>query len=93
MPSKKKPSIPKPPVSGPHAAVEPSLHQQEAGVSKVTQAFGDVIPMPHGLPNKVVKASIAALNQALADTITLRDMYKKHHITVKWSVRRSISCT
>jgi len=35
--------------------------------------------MPHGLPEGVVKTSIAALNQALADTITLRDMYKKHH--------------
>ncbi len=35
--------------------------------------------MSHGLPDGVVKTSIAALNQALADTITLRDMYKKHH--------------
>ena len=35
--------------------------------------------MPHGLPEKVAAQSVAMLNQALADTITLRDMYKKHH--------------
>ena len=35
--------------------------------------------MPHGMPGDVVKKSVASLNQALADTITLRDMYKKHH--------------
>jgi len=37
------------------------------------------VPMPHGLDAKVAKVSIDALNQVLADTITLRDMYKKHH--------------
>ncbi len=47
--------------------------------SQETQAFGEVIPMPHGLAEKVVKASCASLNQVLADSITLRDMYKKHH--------------
>ena len=35
--------------------------------------------MPHGLDAKIVKPSVDALNQVLADTITLRDMYKKHH--------------
>ena len=35
--------------------------------------------MPHALETKVAKTSVAALNQVLADTITLRDMYKKHH--------------
>jgi starvation-inducible DNA-binding protein len=58
------------------AAVEPTLHQQ---TSRQTQRFGEVIPMPHGLPAKVAKTSIDALNQVLADSITIRDMYKKHH--------------
>ena len=35
--------------------------------------------MPHGLGEKAAKQSVDLLNQALADSITLRDMYKKHH--------------
>ena len=62
-----------------HAAIEPSLHQQQGTDSKETQRYGDIVPMPHGMPEKVVKESVAALNQVLADSITLRDMYKKHH--------------
>jgi starvation-inducible DNA-binding protein len=63
------------------AAAQPSLHQQAKGSSpaQVTQDYAVVIPMPHGLPSKAVTASITALNQVLADTMTLRDMYKKHH--------------
>ena len=61
------------------SAVKPSLHQQDGAKSHETQRFGDVVPMPHGMAANVAKASIAALNQVLADTITLRDMYKKHH--------------
>jgi starvation-inducible DNA-binding protein len=60
-----------------HSAVAPSLHQQ-AG-SHETQRFGEIVPMPHGLSAKVAKQSVALLNQTLADSITLRDMYKKHH--------------
>lgn len=66
-------------VDASHAAVEPTLHQQTGSGSRETQAFGEIVPMPHGLQAKVVKASVQALNQVLADTITLRDMYKKHH--------------
>jgi starvation-inducible DNA-binding protein len=61
------------------AAVQPNLHQQKTSGGKETQKYGEVIPMPHALSAKVASASVAALNQALADTITLRDMYKKHH--------------
>lgn len=57
----------------------PTLKKQPKGAGQETQRYGDVIKMPHGLEESVVKASIAALNQTLADTITLRDMYKKHH--------------
>jgi starvation-inducible DNA-binding protein len=44
-----------------------------------TQPFGHLIRMPIALPESVCKESIDNLNQLLADTITLRDMYKKHH--------------
>ena len=43
------------------------------------QAFGSITRIPIGLSEKVCKASVAALNQVLADTMTLRDLYKKHH--------------
>ena len=62
-----------------HSAVELSLHQQKASGARETQQYGEIIPMPHGLPVKAAQASVASLNQILADTITLRDMYKKHH--------------
>jgi starvation-inducible DNA-binding protein len=47
--------------------------------AKETQAFGTVVRMPVGLSDTVRQASVDQLNQILADTITLRDMYKKHH--------------
>ncbi|CAN5376128.1 DNA starvation/stationary phase protection protein [soil metagenome] len=62
-----------------HAAIVPSLHQQQGSAGRETQPFGEVIPMPHGLPASAAKGSVASLNQVLADSITLRDMYKKHH--------------
>ncbi len=60
-------------------AVEPSLHQQNDRGGRETQAYGDIVPMPHGLKPGVAQRSVSSLNQVLADTITLRDMYKKHH--------------
>src|ERR1700712_4485564 len=72
-------SSPKPKLDAAHAAVQPTLHQQDGNGSRETQAFGQIVPMPHGLDAKVVKPSVDALNQVLADTITRRDMYKKHH--------------
>lgn len=44
-----------------------------------TQPFRHLIRMPIALPESVCKESIENLNQLLADTMTLRDMYKKHH--------------
>ena len=58
-----------------HSAVQPSLHQS----ARETQAYGQIMPMPHGLETKAAKQSVDSLNQVLADSITLRDMYKKHH--------------
>jgi len=61
------------------AATKPLLHQQSKGGAQETQRYGEIVAMPHGMPGEVVKQSVAALNQVLADSITLRDMYKKHH--------------
>lgn len=55
--------------------VKPNLAQ----ASHETQKYGEIIKMPNGLSEDVCKKSVALLNQCLADTITLRDMYKKHH--------------
>src|SRR3954452_17957627 len=43
------------------------------------QEFGRTIHLPIALGEKVRAGSIEILNQLLADTMTLRDMYKKHH--------------
>lgn len=43
------------------------------------QEFGTIARLPIGLDEEVCRASVEALNQTLADTMTLRDMYKKHH--------------
>ena len=51
----------------------------------VTQKFGTVRAMPLGLEEKAREASAQALNQILADTITLTHLYKKHHWQVSGS--------
>ena len=43
------------------------------------QPFGTITRLPIGLSEKVCKASVTALNQVLVDTMSLRDLYKKHH--------------
>jgi starvation-inducible DNA-binding protein len=43
------------------------------------QAFGSITRLPIGLDEKVCAASVTGLNQVLADTMALRDLYKKHH--------------
>jgi starvation-inducible DNA-binding protein len=43
------------------------------------QPFGSIAKLPIALGEDVCKASVDNLNQLIADTITLRDMYKKHH--------------
>lgn len=43
------------------------------------QAFGTVVSMPLALAADTRRVSVTNLNQLLADTITLRDLYKKHH--------------
>src|SRR5215510_3172099 len=53
----------------------PNIGQKSAE----TQAFGTIAKLPNGLSEKVCQASVERLNQILADTMTLRDLYKKHH--------------
>jgi starvation-inducible DNA-binding protein len=43
------------------------------------QPFGTLRSLPLGLAENARAASVAALNQMLADTMTIRDLYKKHH--------------
>lgn len=43
------------------------------------QKFGTVVHRPISLDQKVRGVNADRLNQILADTMTLRDMYKKHH--------------
>jgi starvation-inducible DNA-binding protein len=43
------------------------------------QPFGHLIRMPIALAESACKESVEHLNQLLADTMTLRDLYKKHH--------------
>src|SRR5437016_9235423 len=43
------------------------------------QAFGTIARLPNGLDEEVCRANAEGLNQILADTLTIRDQYKKHH--------------
>src|ERR1700730_743354 len=54
---------------------KPVLHQQ----AREIQPFGKIARLPIALDEVVCAKSIENLNQILADTMTLRDMYKKHH--------------
>jgi starvation-inducible DNA-binding protein len=47
--------------------------------SPEVQAFGTIRPLPQGLDTDRLAPIADDLNQLLADTMTLRDMYKKHH--------------
>ena len=53
----------------------PILHQH----AKEIQPFGTIYKLPIALEGSACAASVELLNQVLADTMTLRDMYKKHH--------------
>jgi len=43
------------------------------------QPYGTLKNLPLGLKDNARAASVASLNQVLADTMTIRDLYKKHH--------------
>src|SRR6202790_3127038 len=54
---------------------KPIQHQRGAEI----QPYGKIAKLPIALDEKVCAESAENLNQLLADTMTLRDMYKKHH--------------
>ncbi len=58
-----------------NSASEPIVNQRAPEIQK----FGTINRMPIGLSEKTARQSVDALNQVLADTMTLRDLYKKHH--------------
>src|SRR5437667_658487 len=53
----------------------PLTHQQAHEI----QPFGHLVRMPIALSEETYRESVESLNQLLADTMTLRDLYKKHH--------------
>ena len=53
----------------------PLAHQRADEI----QPYGHLVRMPIALSENVCQESVENLNQLLADTITLRDLYKKHH--------------
>ena len=54
---------------------QPDLHQQAIEI----QPFNKITKLPIALDEAVCVSSVQALNQVLADTMVLRDLYKKHH--------------
>jgi starvation-inducible DNA-binding protein len=54
---------------------KPILHQH----AREVQPYGKIAKLPIALDETACESSITNLNQLLADTMTLRDMYKKHH--------------
>jgi starvation-inducible DNA-binding protein len=57
------------------ARATPVVHQQAHEI----QPYGHLVRMPIALSETACKESVENLNQILADAITLRDLYKKHH--------------
>jgi starvation-inducible DNA-binding protein len=53
----------------------PVLHEH----AKEIQPYNKIAKLPIALDEMACESSVANLNQILADTMTLRDMYKKHH--------------
>jgi starvation-inducible DNA-binding protein len=43
------------------------------------QPYGHLVKLPIALSEEACRESVANLNQLLADTVTIRDLYKKHH--------------
>jgi starvation-inducible DNA-binding protein len=61
--------------AGAHPSPKPHTGQRAPEL----QEYGTIARLPIGLGESVCIESIEALNQTLADTITIRDLYKKAH--------------
>jgi starvation-inducible DNA-binding protein len=59
----------------PFGMARPHFHQHAHEI----QPYGTVLRYPLALDENARAETIAILNQVLVDTITLRDLYKKHH--------------
>jgi starvation-inducible DNA-binding protein len=72
-----------------HSKLTPANGQNQSRAAKAAptintapkeiQPFGTLIQLPHALESKTCAQSVSRLNTILADTMTLRDLYKKHH--------------
>src|SRR6266436_327916 len=72
-----------------HDKRDATYNQLEAGTKQARpiqhqhapeiQPYGKIAKLPIALDEKICASSAENLNQLLADTMTLRDMYKKHH--------------
>lgn len=62
-------------VAADQTAVAPNMNQP----AQETQKLGEIVRMPNGLSEDACRRSVELLNQVLVDTMTLRDLYKKHH--------------
>ncbi len=66
----------------PHKTIVRAIEAQphlDLDKGQETQPWGTLTDLPIALDEQVRVQSVQALNQLLADTISLRDMYKKHH--------------
>jgi starvation-inducible DNA-binding protein len=64
----------------PNAAPANDVAQPQYKVDyREIQPYGTLKNLPIALDDNARAQSVATLNQILADTMTLRDMYKKHH--------------
>jgi len=57
--------------------VSPAPHLRQR--AQEMQKFGELTQYPLGLSHEARTYSVGVLNQALADSMVLRDLYKKHH--------------
>ncbi len=56
-------------------AAQPITNQR----GHILQEYDTVVRLPIGMQEETCLKSVKALNEVLADTMTIRDMYKKHH--------------
>ncbi len=56
-------------------SAEPIMNQR----GQILQEYDTVIRLPIGMEKETCLKSVKMLNTVLADTMTIRDMYKKHH--------------
>jgi starvation-inducible DNA-binding protein len=67
------------PKAHPHPLAIDRIRSLTTDHAKELQHYGTVTRVPIALDASICAASVDALNQLLADTMTLRDLYKKHH--------------